>query len=451
MLDVGPATMGWKISASVVAVAVVAGIYWMLPARQEIPAHLKRHPLVDVGRGFLDDATIEALLEMTRSIRTIGTAARDYDMYTAAVDHIGEAVPVNTDGSCPALFLMPNGDKTRCVFPGRSDVGRHYIKSGGTEGRKESFDLLASRVQPFQKLMFDWSQYGVANKLMADEKFTKLARDVCPKDKQLLDPFQFNIIAQVPGQTVATHIDAPVFMYGTRQTAPQWLLAAMVFSGLFQEDYVNQVQLVGYFHKWNDTNRGGKFFFWNDDNATPRESDPVSGSANSVDGVKVVHAAGLYMPNHKPPLISKDAVNVLEYQGQKTTGAHQWDVIANGNVLRSYDEDELRFSAVYRARCFANDEERQLFKDNVKQRAWTVDHILSRFEEDMKIRGAWPFDAADSVANRATPSDRYKLGVAIMDTYIKYPYSPNAWFPLNYCALDRVVPSLAPLLKPVCN
>jgi hypothetical protein len=164
--------MGWKISASVVAVAVVAGIYWMLPARQEIPAHLKRHPLVDVGRGFLDDATIEALLEMTRSIRTIGTAARDYDMYTAAVDHIGEAVPVNTDGSCPALFLMPNGDKTRCVFPGRSDVGRHYIKSGGTEGRKESFDLLASRVQPFQKLMFDWSQYGVANKLMADEKFT---------------------------------------------------------------------------------------------------------------------------------------------------------------------------------------------------------------------------------------------------------------------------------------
>lgn len=37
------------------------------------------------------------------------------------------------------------------------------------------------------------------------------------------DPFQFNFILSVPGQTVALHLDAPYFFGATRFQVPQWL------------------------------------------------------------------------------------------------------------------------------------------------------------------------------------------------------------------------------------
>jgi hypothetical protein len=47
----------------------------------------------------------------------------------------------------------------------------------------------------------------------------------------------------VPGQTVAMHLDAPYFWGASRVSVPQWLLVSMVFSGLFQDKFVDQVQV----------------------------------------------------------------------------------------------------------------------------------------------------------------------------------------------------------------
>ena len=450
----------WHALAVAVVLCAAAG-YWLLPARQSIPAHMRGHPIVDAGQGFLDVNVVEGLLNMTRRIGRIRTASREYDSYATLADHIGEAVPpvvheANGRLTCPEPFLMPNGDQTLCVFPGRSDVGRHYVRSGGIEARKEPFEVLVSRVQPFQTMLFNWSDYQVAEELMKDDKFVDLARAVCPKERQFLDPFQFNLVVQVPGQTVAAHIDAPIFRRATRKTLPQWLLAAMVFSGLFRSDFIDQVQLVGYYHKWTDADRAGKFYFWNDDRAVPYESDPVSGSANSVDGSKVVHAAGLYMPHRAPPVLSKDDKNELVYLGLQGGGdgnvKHMWGIEVNGVVRYTYPESDLRFSAVYRARCFTHAQAKEAFLDDVAKRPWNVDEVLRTFEKDMKRQGTWPFAATESVssADVATPRGRYLLGLAIMDAYVRYPYSPTALLPFNYCALDRLVPALKPVLALVC-
>jgi hypothetical protein len=48
---------------------------------------------------------------------------------------------------------------------------------------------------------------------------------------------------QVPGQTVPLHVDGAYFWGATRFQMPQWLLAAMVFSGLFQDLFVDQVSV----------------------------------------------------------------------------------------------------------------------------------------------------------------------------------------------------------------
>ena len=46
------------------------------------------------------------------------------------------------------------------------------------------------------------------------------------------------------------HIDAPYFLGASRFIYPQWLLAVMVMSGLFEEQFIHQVQVVAYFHEW---------------------------------------------------------------------------------------------------------------------------------------------------------------------------------------------------------
>merc|ERR1719238_2326292 len=98
---------------------------------------------------------------MSRDIGRISTASREYDSYSTLADNIGEAVPFDkaTMKQCPQPMLMTASDMKRCIFPGRTDVGSHFIRSGGSEAVKEDFATLVSRVQPFQSIIFNWTKY----------------------------------------------------------------------------------------------------------------------------------------------------------------------------------------------------------------------------------------------------------------------------------------------------
>lgn len=123
---------------------------------------------------------------------------------------------------------------------------------------------------------------------------------------------------------MAIHTDAPYFWGATRFQLPQWLLVAMTHSGLFAERFVDQIQVVGYFHEWNATaTRGrvllcfvsctrslprrarvaGEFVFWDRDSRQPNVMRPAPRAATIVDGSKVVHAASVYRgPPNAPPV-----------------------------------------------------------------------------------------------------------------------------------------------------
>lgn len=79
--------------------------------------------------------------------------------------------------------------------------------SGGVDGLKEPYETMISRLLTFGFYVFDLSTVPAAQDLFDDDHFRQLARDVCPKHKPHLDPFQFNFILQLPGQTVAAHLD----------------------------------------------------------------------------------------------------------------------------------------------------------------------------------------------------------------------------------------------------
>jgi hypothetical protein len=54
-------------------------------------------------------------------------------------------------------------------------------------------------------------EYPMIKELFENDKFVSAAKKICPKEAPYLDPFQFNYIVQVPGQTVSLHIDSPYF------------------------------------------------------------------------------------------------------------------------------------------------------------------------------------------------------------------------------------------------
>jgi len=422
--------------------------------RANIPQHLLGH--VALHQDALIDA--ESGRTLNEILRQMGSDEIGYPTNIAADlktgvkkvqhRHVGEAKPMEADGSCSHHLLVRDGNSSDCIFPQRIDVGKHFIMTGGPEAIREPYEDMISRVSSFGRYLFDLKQLPVVEKLFENPKFLKFAKSVCPKEKQILDPFQFNFILSVPGQTVALHLDAPYFLGATRFQVPQWLLAVMVFSGLFQDRFIDQVQVVGYLHDqmaMADRNSGGLFLYYDENSATPKSfpSSPLSGI--SVDGSKTLHAAGVFKPDVKTPFLDKDKDNALFYAGDE-----RWELRSEGQVVQQYNSSELRMTIVYRARCFASDLERQRYLKQAPEDMLSLDQILETLKDDLVVKRKISKEQASTI-------DRLDLAVMLLDTYIKYPLPDlqHAMVPLNYCALPRRAGKfrevLSGLLSPFCG
>mmetsp|Transcript_8743 Transcript_8743/g.14188 ORF Transcript_8743/g.14188 Transcript_8743/m.14188 type:complete len:337 (-) Transcript_8743:289-1299(-) len=327
---------------------------------------------------------------------------------------------------------------------------------------------MVSRLLSFGTYQFDLGAYSLTSKLFTDDKFVTLAKKVCPSDKQHLDPFQFNFIIQVPGQTVATHVDGVYFWGATRFQFPQWLLAAMKFSNLFRESFIDQVQVVGYLHRWEPTEeRKGRFVYWNKKQTeeknkwnTPLEVLPIPLAGSAVDGSKTIHTARVYWPSRDPPPIRKGEGAVLTYRGDErwsidvdrssedgSEAASSSSSPSTLTTVANYTTDDLRISIVYRARCFTDEEEASKFRrqitDEKQEGMMTLEQILLTFGSDLARRGLVPNDAPDYILSM----DRLELAILILDTYVQYPISSSVWMPFNYCMAPRLYPWTRSVLK----
>mmetsp|Transcript_26797 Transcript_26797/g.63743 ORF Transcript_26797/g.63743 Transcript_26797/m.63743 type:complete len:357 (+) Transcript_26797:273-1343(+) len=261
---------------------------------------------------------------------------------------------------------------------------------------------------------------------------------ICPRDQQILHPFQSNIIIEVPGQTVALHLDLPYFWGATRAHVPRWLLTTMVGSGLFQDRFIPQVQIVGYVHRWNDTDRGGDFVFWDENTPEYKTFPSTALGGSALDGSKLVHTADLYMRNTPLPIFSKEGDTVLTYKGDDT-----WVIVSNGNQIASYKTNDLRSTIVYRALCFASVEERTRFLALPEEEVLPLETILETFRADLEKRKLW----------NGPITDHLKFALKLLDVYQPLPLAPFALFPYNYCALEAFlakVPGVSALLALLC-
>ena len=386
----------------------------------DIPSHMLGHPAVYIPELFSTKVQNDLLALLVRKGK-IPCNSADLNFYKTVHEDIGEIQPIGDDGACPHAMLVPNMNRTACILPGRIDVAKHYAMTGGFNGLKENLQSLFSRIQTFGVYIFDLEadENHVVKELFSAANFQQAAKSVCPKDKQYLDPFQFNFIAQIPGQTVPTHIDGVYFWGANRFVFPQWLLATMKMSGLFENEFIDQVQVVGYLSDWNrdevaaDPSKFGQFVYW--DGIQTKYMTPYPRSGNAIDGSKLVHSTTLYQPHKKVPYLSKDKKNELVFD--KLTS--RWDLVSEGTKIDSFATTDLRISIVYRARCFRDEKQKDLHVA-----------LTESGESDLSL------EAVLAKLSYNKPSEnRLDLALWLLSKYVRYPYAENAIFPFNYCAL----------------
>ena len=245
----------------------------------------------------------------------------------------------------------------------------------------------------------------------------------------------------MPGQTVDEHLDAPYFWGATRFQLPQWLLVTMVFSGLFTDRFVHQVQVVGYYHRWSDVaRRSGDFVYWDRNDAVPSRmpAEPLAG--NVVDGSKTVHAASIYFPDRKAPALDKSADSELRYDSARD----RWELVSNGATIATYATDDLRMTIVYRARCFANQSEAERFRNLPDEQYLTLDYILDTLHADLVRRGR--------LDHSMPRPDALSFALLLLEEYVKYPFAAAqaSVIPYNYCALSKIAPWTEYILRYLC-
>eukprot|EP01006_Ploeotia_vitrea_P008991 TRINITY_DN21244_c0_g1_i1.p1 TRINITY_DN21244_c0_g1~~TRINITY_DN21244_c0_g1_i1.p1 ORF type:complete len:432 (+),score=33.61 TRINITY_DN21244_c0_g1_i1:30-1325(+) len=420
---------------TIASVALLCGYMKNIP-RVELPEHMLHHKAHFVPDMISPDAG-KRLIKLLYKMGEFPSNANDLKFYETKYEHIGEAEPFH--GTCDHPFLVPNINKTHCILPGRIDIARHFLMYGGVAGRKENLQTMSSRLQSFGRYMFDLTDLDVVRELFATEEFQSAARSVCPTDRQFLDPFQFNFIIQVPGQSVALHVDGIYFWGASRFVFPQWLLAVMSFSGLWNDKFVNQVQVVGYVHQWTD-DREGNFVYWDENIEEPKVVPPQPLAGSAIDGSKTVHAAKIYAPNAYIPFIDKSATVRLNHVGDD-----RWQIFSNDKPIANYTTDDLRISIVYRAKCFKDAEERDRYNNQPKESMMDLDEVLGALIKDMVKKGALKSE------KQGWDMKRLDLAVKLLDTYIKYPLPPSSIvIPFNYCAAAKLCPALAPVLNLIC-
>ena len=113
-------------------------------------------------------------------------------------------------------------------------------------------------------------------------------------------------------------------------------------------------------------------------------------------------------------------------------------------TMHAWTEDQLRFSVVYRARCFASEAERADFAAALAAREGLMDLEVDILQPLMR----------EAVRRRAAPSlaalqalPRLAVGLKLIDIFVRYPAPPNAWLPFHYCALPKLFPGSRALAR----
>ncbi len=294
-----------------------------------------------------DDAT--AMLRIAESLESFGTYADE-----ASSDGLGEKLPQRFDA---AFNYIAHG------IEGTGNADDSRTASHRTNYFRETYaygeEVRAPGIEPF----------------MQQRDLQGLARKVSGRSEIVPAIVYANLL--IPGQELAVHTDVPEFRGANRKVLPQWLLVVMLHSGLFDAWRIPIATCVS----WFGASGGGAFTFYPKGPNGQREAIPAAhNSAIIIDTDRVFH--GVERVNQKlpdlPPIEKSARLHFL--------GDDAWQLRDGDRVLADYDWSEIRYSISWKAYCFQDVAERDLWASGTDD--LSVDFIVNRLEEALRDQGA---------------------------------------------------------------
>lgn len=262
-------------------------------------------------------------------------------------------------------------------LPQRFDAALNYIESGiDGQGNSDDRDTAIKRTNYFRETYV----YGDEIKAPGIEPFMEhpaiaaAARDISGRDIVVPSIIYANLL--VPGQELAMHTDVPEFRGANRKVLPQWLIVVMLHSGLFDEWRIPIVTCVS----WFGAAKGGAFTFYPDGIAGQRESIPARhNSAILIDTDTVFHGVER-VARDAPEMPEITPVTRLHFLGDD-----RWQLRNGDEALEDIAWEDLRYSISWKAYCFRDAAEKQLWQDGSDDLA--PDFILERLETQLRQLG----------------------------------------------------------------
>lgn len=284
----------------------------------------------------------------------------------------------------------------------RHDSILNFIRTGGLRRADESPSTLAARTAYFRE------EYGYGDRIQAPgieaflhhERLAAAARQV--HGRPVIQPAIAYANLMVPGQELAVHTDVPEFRGANRKVFPQWLLVVMLHSGLFERWRLHIATGIAWFH---DSDHGALAYWPDGPDAPVRYHRIAANTALVLDTDSVFHGVDRVTdddPSVVPPV---RPTTVLEPRDGR------WALVADGGegpVVADHDFDELRFSVSWKAYCFADEHDRQLWRTG---------------DDDLDLHTVLSTLVAD-LADRGVPTEGTRdpaLGRTLIDTYIRFP------------------------------
>ena len=286
----------------------------------------------------------------------------------------------------------------------RQDALSNFLRTGGLAGADEPVSALAVRTSYFREEY----AYGTTARIDGIEPFlfcdafVAAAREI--HGRPVIEPAIAYANLMVPGQELAVHTDVPEFRGANRKLVPQWLLVVMLHSGLFDAFRMPIATGIAWFHDCD----GGELAYWPDGAEMPARTHSVRfNTAMVLDTDTVFHGVQRVadvavdaLPRLRPGM-------TLDFAGDGTWIVHDTD----GNDVIRYEWPALRFSVSWKAYCFADERERDTWRDHTDD--LTLDRILDTLVADLDARGIAPFDITRDA----------NLGRLLIDTYVRFPIS----------------------------
>ncbi|MEA3056251.1 MAG: hypothetical protein QOD30_1683 [Actinomycetota bacterium] len=277
-------------------------------------------------------------------------------------------------------------------LPQRYDARENFVRSGGRFRRDEDRGLLGARTNYFRETYAYGDEVfapGVEILLQA-EALLDAARRLHGRPMIVPSIVYANIL--LPGQELAVHTDVPEFRGANRTVVPQWLLVVMRHSGLFERWRMPIATAVTYFGRA----KGGALAWYDGDE--PRTYEPRHNTAAVLDTDSIFHGVDR--------VEGDDSILRDVRSGQRLfhDGGGAWSLRSGDRVIAKVTTDDLRYSASWKAYCFADDAEREAWESHTDD--LTLDVILATLLDDLGV------DRPDSDVD---------LGKLLIDRYITFP------------------------------